>query len=78
MAFASHTVHVISDASARPIITAFTTTWAAVNMPQGDRSRGSAGAATGDGAGFGFIGIAAAEGSISRKRAAAVFATEAT
>ena len=39
--FASHTVQVTTDAKARPIITAFTTQSACMNMPQGDRSRGS-------------------------------------
>ena len=38
---ASHTVQVMTDAKARPIITAFTTQSACMNMPQGDRSRGS-------------------------------------
>ena len=38
---ASQIVQVTSDAKARPIITAFTTMSAAMNMPQGDRSCGS-------------------------------------
>lgn len=40
--FASHTVQVTTDAKARPIITALTTMSAAMNMPKGDRSCGSA------------------------------------
>ena len=39
--FASHTVHVTSDANAKPMITAFTTMSALRNMPHGDRSCGS-------------------------------------
>src|SRR5688572_4874941 len=38
---ANHTVQVMTEAMARPIITAFTTQSASMNMPQGDRSRGS-------------------------------------
>src|SRR5690606_19340534 len=37
---ATQTVQVASEASARPIITAFTTQSAAMNMPHGDRSCG--------------------------------------
>lgn len=45
MVLASQTVQVSSDASARPIITAFTTTSAAfTNMPHGERLRGSSAA----------------------------------
>ena len=43
---ASHTVHVTSDAKTRPTITTFTTMSALRNMPQGDKSRGSAAFAT--------------------------------
>ena len=39
--FASHTVQVTTDANAKPIITAFTMMSADMNMPHGDRSRGS-------------------------------------
>ena len=39
---ASHTVQVTSEAKTRPTITIFTTMSALRNMPQGDRSRGSA------------------------------------
>ena len=39
---ASHTVQVTSEAKIRPTITTFTTMSALRNMPQGDRSRGSA------------------------------------
>jgi hypothetical protein len=38
--FAIHTVHVMTEAIARPIITDFTTMSAAMNMLHGDRSRG--------------------------------------
>jgi hypothetical protein len=41
MVFESHTVHVISEASASPIITAFTTMSALRNMPHGDKLRGN-------------------------------------
>ena len=41
MVFASHTVHVTSEAKARPTITAFTTASAFMNMPHGDRLRGN-------------------------------------
>src|SRR5229473_7322562 len=44
--FASQTVQVMTDATARPIMTAFTTQSADTNMPQGERSRGSAAAPT--------------------------------
>src|SRR5215470_13587800 len=43
---ASQTVQVTSDAKARPIITAFTTMSALMNMPHGDRSCGSSAALT--------------------------------
>src|SRR5438067_2474551 len=41
MVLASQTVQVTSEATARPIRTAFTTASAFMNMPQGLRSRGS-------------------------------------
>ena len=41
MVFASQIVHVTSEAKASPIITAFTTMSAFMNMPHGDRSCGS-------------------------------------
>ena len=41
MALANQIVQVSTEAKARPTITAFTTMSAAMNMPQGDRSRGS-------------------------------------
>jgi len=40
---ASHTVHVTSEAKARPIITAFTTMSALRNIPHGDRLCGNNG-----------------------------------
>ena len=43
---ASHTVQVTTEANSSPIITTFTTMSAVRNMPQGDRSRGSAALAT--------------------------------
>jgi hypothetical protein len=41
MALANQTVQVSTEAKARPTITALTTISAAMNMPQGDKSRGS-------------------------------------
>jgi hypothetical protein len=41
MLFATQTVQVTSEATARPIMTAFTMVSACRNMPQGDRSCGS-------------------------------------
>ena len=41
MVLASHTVQVTSEAKASPTMTAFTTMSAFMNMPQGDRLRGS-------------------------------------
>src|SRR5262245_58696521 len=47
-ALANHIVQVSTDAKARPTITAFTTMSAAMNMPQGERSRGSLSAMSGE------------------------------
>src|SRR5256886_13480251 len=41
MFLASHTVHVTTEANARPIMTACTSMSADMNIDQGDRSRGS-------------------------------------
>src|SRR4029434_1761332 len=41
MVLANQTVQVSTEAKARPTITALTTISAAMNMPQGDKSRGS-------------------------------------
>src|SRR5512147_1317372 len=46
-ALANQIVQVSTDAKARPIITAFTTMSAAMNMPHGERSRGSLSAMSG-------------------------------
>ncbi len=50
-ALASQIVQVTTEAKANPTITAFTTMSAAMNMPQGERSCGTASGATGAGAG---------------------------
>src|SRR6186713_2532698 len=47
-ALANQMVQVSTDAKARPIITAFTTMSAAMNMPHGERSRGSLRAKSGE------------------------------
>ena len=46
MLFATQTVQVTSEATARPIMTAFTMVSACRNMPQGERSCGKAAMAT--------------------------------
>jgi hypothetical protein len=46
MLLATHTVQVTSEATARPIMTAFTMVSACRNMPQGERSCGNAAMAT--------------------------------
>ena len=48
IALANQMVQVRTDAKARPTITALTTTSAAMNMPQGDRSRGNFSATSGE------------------------------
>ena len=48
MALANQIVQVSTDAKARPTITAFTTMSAAMNMPHGERSRGSLSAMSGE------------------------------
>src|SRR5262249_25024928 len=50
MALANQIVQVRTEAKASPTITALTTTAAAMNMPQGDRSRGNFSATSGEGA----------------------------
>src|SRR5262245_13674070 len=47
-ALANQIVQVSTDAKARPTITAFTTISAAMNMPHGERSRGSLSATSGE------------------------------
>src|SRR5690349_6686024 len=61
-ALANQIVQVSTDAKARPTITAFTTMSAAMNMPHGDRSRGSLSAMSGELAAGTFAGVATAGG----------------
>ena len=49
IALANQMVQVSTEAKTSPIITALTTMSAAMNMPQGDRSRGSLSTASGTG-----------------------------
>ena len=48
MLLANQMVQVTSDAKTRPTITPFTTMSAAMNIPQGDRSRGNLSATSGE------------------------------
>src|SRR5262245_31943611 len=61
-ALANHIVQVSTDAKARPIITAFTTISAAMNIPHGERSRGSLSAMSGAFAAWAAAGESTADG----------------
>src|SRR5215470_13687403 len=76
---ASQTVQVTSDANASPIITAFTTMSALMNMPHGDRSCGSSAAPTsGRLGGAVMLGGAAALGAATAGKAGAAGAAAGT
>src|SRR6186997_3317104 len=64
-ALANQMVQVSTDAKARPTITAFTTISAAMNMPHGDRSRGSLSAMSGELAAGPAAGVATAAASVA-------------
>src|SRR5262245_52039721 len=81
MLFASHTVQLSTDANARIIMTLWTRWSAAMNMPQGDRSRGKVASASTCGtvlASFaaGVVSLAAGVASLARAAGAVVVAGE--